>query len=539
MRSVLGSLRASARLPDGLVWAVALTCAVVPLWSSFLLPLVDLPQHLHLISALHRLDDPATLYPEFFARRHELTPYLGYYYAVDLLQFFFSTDTANRIFLSGYVVAFPLTFAFLLRSLGRDSWPALLTIPFAYGDSFSWGFINYCSALPWALVAAGCFVRAIERVERRRAWATTLAVALVLVLLFHVQVFAWLGLALPWLLFTTPAQEGKTWRARVPALLGVLPAVLLFVLWVGLRLGQPAEIAPGQPWHSWGPLLSPENLAWKSFDQNLAELVRWRDHSKHFWERVEFPLLAGTTRDGSDQNAIRLAVLVALLATLAGLSLGRAADAARGPRRLRLLGLALLAFLLFFALPFDIRGYMYYLNTRYMHLAVPLLLCAVPPLMARVRPLALGAALLVSPLLMLPLREAFQAFDRESSALLRVAAAAGPKPQVMGLIYNTGSFAVRHPVYVHASAVVARLRGGVTNFSFALTPHNPLLYRRTPLPTFASEWRPGQMRWEQQGRHYDHFVVRGRPPEQVFGARLTNELFVAAEQHGFFLVRRR
>ena len=35
-----------------------------------------------------------------------------------------------------------------------------------------------------------------------------------------------------------------------------------------------------------------------------------------------------------------------------------------------LCGIALLGF---FALPFDIRGYMYYLNTRYAHLAAPLL----------------------------------------------------------------------------------------------------------------------------------------------------------------------
>ena len=39
--------------------------------------MVDLPQHLHLISVLHRLDDPTTLYPAFFERRAPAHPLPG------------------------------------------------------------------------------------------------------------------------------------------------------------------------------------------------------------------------------------------------------------------------------------------------------------------------------------------------------------------------------------------------------------------------------------------------------------------------------
>jgi hypothetical protein len=94
-------------------------------------------------------------------------------------------------------------------------------------------------------------------------------------------------------------------------------------------------------------------------------------------------------------------------------------------------------------------------------------------------------------------------------------------------------------VYLHASCVVARERGGLTNFSFALTPHSPLMYRGTPPPTFASEWAPNQMRWDTQGREYDHFVVRGARPEQLFGVLMQSELYVAAQVGDFFLVRKR
>jgi hypothetical protein len=511
-------------------WGLALLFAVVPLWSSQALPLVDLPQHLHLISVLHRLDDSSTLYPELFARRPELTPYLGYYYSVSALSWLMPLEVANRLFLTAYVAGLPLALAFLLRALGRPAWPALLALPFAYGDSFAWGFVNYCASLPLALLTCGLFVRAIAEPARRRSAAIGLGFSLVAVLLFHVQAFAWLALALPLLLLTTPAPEGRSLKARVPALLGVLPGVLLFLAWVGLRMSHPQEIAPGEPWKAWGPMLSEQNLAFKSFAQNLAELVELRE--------LRFPLLAGITHDGSDQYAVRLVFVIAAATSV--LALFKRGERREGPvARHRMLGLFLSALVLFFALPFDIRGYMYYLNTRYMHLAAALLVCAVPPLERVWARRAAWVAALAAVVLMIPLRSAFAAFDRESRPLEALARAAGDKPRVMGLIYRAGSAAVRYPVFLHGASWIARERGGLSNFSFASTPHSPLMYRDTPPPTFPSEWRPAEMRWDKQGRHYDHFLVRGRNPREIFGRRLDSELYLAAEQDDFYLVRRR
>ncbi len=526
---------------EHLAWLLALTCGVAPLWASQALPLVDLPQHLHLISVLHRLDDASTLFPEVFARRPVLTPYLGYYYVVSALSWLMPLELANRVFLSAYVAGLPLALAFLLRSLKRPAWPALLALPFAYGDSFAWGFINYVAALPLAFLTCGLFVRAIEDAPRRRAWAGWLAVGLVLVLLFHVQVFAWLAVALPFLLLMTPPPEGpRAWRARLPAVVGVVPGVALFLAWVGLRVGQPQEIAPGQPWRSWGPMLSPQNLGWKTFEQNLGELVfvpRAPDGGVDL-SGVRFPLLAGLAADDGDQLAVRLVFVLALAATV--LAVGRAREATEGPvARWRMLGLAALGFGLFFALPFDVRGYMYYLNTRYAHLAAALLVAAVPPLTQAWSRRAVWAGVLAAVVLMVPLRRAFAAFDVESRALMELAAAAAPRPRVMGLVFATGSRAVTHPVYLHAATVIARERGGLTNFSFALTPHSPLMYQHEPPPTFPSEWRPDQMRWEEHGRFYDHFVVRGVHPAQLFGARLQSELSIAGQAGDWWLVRKR
>jgi hypothetical protein len=109
----------------------------------------------------------------------------------------------------------------------------------------------------------------------------------------------------------------------------------------------------------------------------------------------------------------------------------------------------------------------------------------------------------------------------------------------MGLVFDTGSRVVRHPVFLHSAAELARARGGSTNFSFALTPHSPLRYRGAPPPTFPSEWRPQDFDYATQGSAYDHFLVRGVHPSRIFGARLQQELAVAAQAGDSWLVRRR
>jgi hypothetical protein len=511
-------------LRDRLVYSLAVLFGLAPLWSTGQLPMVDLPQHLHLISALHRLDDPTTLYPQLLEARGQLTPYLGYYYLVSLLHWLLPLELANRLFLSASVAAVPLSLAFLLEGLGRPRWPSLLALPFAYGDSFAWGFVNSCAAMPLAFTCCGLLVRTLsaEDTARRRRWAVLLGLCLVLVLLFHVQPFAWLGLALPVLLVLTPARPG----ARRAAVLAALPGVLLFLVWVVARTGEPAPVEQGAPWKAWGPMLSSQNLAFKPFDQNAQEL--WL-------------VLANALRDGSDRAALWGVVAVALAGLAAGAR--EVGQGLRAPRAaaswLAMLGLAAAALALFFLLPFDIRGYVYYLNTRYAHLAAALLVAALPAGPRAPRPFLLWGAAAAVAVYGLVLARGYARFGDESRDLRELARLTTSRPRVMGLIFQAGSAVVSHPVYLHAACELARTGGGIANFSFALTPHSPLRYRAEPPPTFPSEWQPGQLDYERQGRFYDHFLLRGARPEQVFGQRLGSELTVTGQSGGFWLVRRR
>ena len=504
-----------------IAYALGLVLGAAPLWAARQLPMVDLPQHLLLISALHRLSDPTTLYPAVFAARGELTPYLGYYHLVSLLHWLLPLELANRVFLTAVVAGLPLSLAFLLRSLGRPRWPSLLALPFTYGDSFGWGFVNYLASLPLAVLACGCFVRALEDTPRRWRWAGVQAAVLLAVLLMHVQGFLFLALGLPWLLVTTRIDGGL--RARLPALLSTVPAVAVFGVWGAGRLLAPAEVVEGAPWKAWGPLFSERNVSFKPFSQNVNELLA---------------VLANQLRDGSDRWALWAVLLLAGAATVASLLGSRGARREAGVARFRVVGLALIALLLYLALPFDIRGAIYYLNTRYAHLAAALLVASVPPLAARLRPAFLVLGTAAALLLAVPLWRGFRAFDAEAAPLLRFAAVTPPGPRVMGLIWSSGSRSVNHPVFLHAAAVPARLGGGITNFSFALTPHSPLRYRSTPPPTFPSEWRPDGFRWETMGPAYTNFLLRGPPPERVFGPRLGTDVHLVAQADGMWWLER-
>ena len=63
--------------------------------------------------------------------------------------------------------------------------------------------------------------------------------------------------------------------------------------------------------------------------------------------------------------------------------------------------------------------------------------------------------------------------------------------------------------------------------------------RRLSRPVLSRVWHPEQFRWDTMGGAYDHFLLRGIPPERALGAHLGTELTVAGQAGGFWLVRRR
>lgn len=501
---------------------VALIATLVPLWSAHYLPLVDIPQHLHLIHVLGHLGDAATLYPEVFRARGELTPYLGYYDAVWLLARVMDVFHANALFLTLVAIATPLSVGALARRLGGSGWVGVLACPLFYGDNLYWGFINYCAALPLLLFACALFLAILEGAAGPRLLREVgLGLLLVAVQLTHVQAFVYAGLALPLLLLLTPSDA----RRRLRAVAAAVPAVLLFAIWSLGRLGEQPDIAPGEPWKAWGPILSARNLVFKPVGENLDQLTT---------------LLANGLRDQSDRPVVPLLALLAGAWLVLGLWLRDRTQAA--PLRSRLRGplLAALALALFLLMPFDVRGYMYYVNYRFAELFALLVVAALPSpahvAVQRGLVVAGSAACLWYGVL---LAGHFGQFQREADALDTVIAATGERPRVMALSFDTQSAIASHPVYLHAASYLALARGGITSFSFASTAHSPLAYRGSPPPAPRSEWAANQFDYPAYGSFYDYYLVRGAVPARAVFRGMESTVRVAAQSGAFTLYTRR
>ncbi len=413
------------------------------------------------------------------------------------------------------VAGLPLAMAFLLRSLGRPRWPAVLAIPFAYGDSFGWGFVNSSASFALALLAAGLFVRAlVDAAAPAPLGGRPTRVVLLAVVLMHVQGFLFLALALPFLLLTTRVPEdatGRTLRPRLPALLSTVPGGARCSgcgarggcsprpRWRRARRGRPGArcsrrgTCPSSPsgrTSRSSPRCSPTSCA----TARTAGASGRSPPSR--WSRWACGCRASGPRTREAGGA---------LAASSGSPCSPASSSS--------------------LLPFDIRGAIYYLNTRYAHLAAPLApglgsarRRAPPPVAARRRgagrgrPRAAAGARLprlrrrgrAAP----ALRRGDPARTPHHGADLRPRLTRGASPGVPPRRGGAGATARRHhQLQLRPDAALAHP-----------VPRHPL-----PRPSPASGVRTGSAGtpWAPA---YDHFLVRGVDPGAIFGARLGTEV---------------
>ena len=513
-------------------WGIALVACIAPLWAARDLPMVDLPQHLYVLSALRHLHDAGSIFAQTFEYRFRFTPYLGYYAGVGALEWVLPLETANRVFLTLVVLAFPLSVAFLLQTLRRPAWPALLAAPLAYGDSFAWGFVNSLAAMPLAVATLAAFVRAIERPAERGRWSAWVAVTSLVGFLMHPAPVAFLALALPWALLTSPApddrrgQPPREWLAhRALPLAGLLPLLVAIIAWLATTGAAPSAAPGGGPSALRG-ILSASAWTHESLRSNLGAFL---------W------LLAAELRDNTDQLSLVGTLLLFVLAPIVRFFEDPpAADPlVRGPERLRRAGFAGIAFALFLALPTAIRGQIQYLSPRFAMLTAMLATALMPRMGRRAKPAFVAASTLLVLVSGAMLSRGFRRFSDEAASLRRLASACADHPRVLGLVFEPHSDVVWRPVYLHAGAVLARLRAGVPAYTLAGGNQIPLRYRHDTGLAPQAEWQPERFDFATMGAAYDHFLVRGAKPDSLFGPRLGSELEIAAHEGDWWLVRRR
>lgn len=503
---------------------VALVAAhIVPIWAVEYLPFMDLPQHLATIAALHHHGDPDWGFAAFYHVDLLSTPYLAYYLTTDLLAHAMSVETANRVFLSVYVLLLPLSAWRYLRAAGREPALSILAFPIVYGTFLFMGFVNFVAALPFLLFGLAALVRWLrppgEGGGRRHDYAW-LVLHSILLFFSHTQVFLlYVGSVGLYLLLTWPG-----WRRVLLAAAHLVPTMLLLAGWIL----KSRVLAGEDAWQAGraGRNASPAGAQWEGIATSLRELPA---------------RLVDAWRDTSDD--LLLVLIAFALLVLAMLRRAPAPpDDARGRARLRahlrgnaleIVSIALLG--LYFALPVSFK-WIWPLNWRLVPVAflVGLVWFRLPRLGAR------GRAALALPLAAIAFYGAwihldhFRQFQDEVGPLGEVLDAAAPRGRTMGLIFDKGSGVVTPTLapYLHFAQYYQLRKGGMADFSFANFAQSPVQFHdRTGPPRLPLrwEWTPEQMRWPDHppgaADYYDYYLVRGtwrgRGP---FGAALGKEV---------------
>ena len=163
---------ATARAADGARWerwafGTLLGLQLVPLWAFTFVPTQDGPAHLENAAILLRRSTVAVI-GQFYLPNPQLVPnWLGHGLLVPLLALF-SPALAEKLALSGYVLALPLAFRHLLTPPARARGFALCIFPFLFGYTFYMGFTSFCWSLVFFFVALSIWFRSRGRLGPAR-----------------------------------------------------------------------------------------------------------------------------------------------------------------------------------------------------------------------------------------------------------------------------------------------------------------------------------------------------------------------------------
>jgi hypothetical protein len=480
------------------LFAIAVTLAVIaaPLFPSRYVPMVDLPFHAASGATFAHYADPSYHLKEQFTLHPLEVPYMSMYAIVAALVLVLPMEIAVKIAVACMLLLVPLGLAVLFCGAKKSPLLALLGLPLCWGNLTHWGFLNFVGALGLFAMAIGAAMLVIDRPTRPRR----VGLALALVALFFTHIFRF-----PFAIAAVVGTAVVLWPAKrrvLPLALPLLPALLLFALWLRIHPGElDARIEIG-----------------------------------FFPKRLTSELHAAITAGFADPAPAR-----ALLASfdIAWIAAGVAAIHAlarrvRGFRRFTWwdagvtfvpVACALVFLALFATLPLWI-GHWWYVYPREATSAVLLLLAACPdlprPALLRVTLVALIAApaILVSALV----TTRYAAFDAEAEDFYRITRAIPRGPRLFYLIVDREGTNRSSSPFTHMPAYVQAEKGGWLSWHFAIWNESPVRFRTGPGAVVAPrtpqswEWAPEKFKLSMT-TFFDWILVRqDTSPDARFAA---------------------
>lgn len=144
-----------------LVFIFLLAWQIVLVWIFQHFASQDGPSHLYNAALIRGFHDPSWhRVPEFYQLNSRLVPNWFTYVVLAGLSHLFSPATAEKILVTGYFVFFPLSFAYVLRTLTKDVWHfAIWGLVFANNLFIAMGFYNFCYGLVFFLLCFGYWMK--------------------------------------------------------------------------------------------------------------------------------------------------------------------------------------------------------------------------------------------------------------------------------------------------------------------------------------------------------------------------------------------
>jgi hypothetical protein len=272
------------------------------IWSSRLLPFVDLPDHLATATILKYYGSPDNV----FSLYYELgslwgKPNVFHIYSCTL-GIFPSVEIANKIYYSLYLLLFPLSVLLIIRHLEGNPTFALLTFLLIYNLNVVWGFAGYTLAIPVFLLIFLLILRYLDK----PAGQALLLIAGGLIWLFTLHALMTV-FALSVLFICAADRMRVNFRQGTALLTCALPvACIIAFWWAGRQVSDaagPGFIAPLVDYYRSNYLSSFPGRVRLLFLDNYALYPGWPGVIAGLFfgcAIVVFPAIAFTTRKGLD-----------------------------------------------------------------------------------------------------------------------------------------------------------------------------------------------------------------------------------------------
>jgi len=164
---------------------------LIPIWVFEYFPSQDGPTHIaNALTFLEYFNSEYTVFREYYVINYSLTPTWFTHLILAGLISIFSPTIAEKVFLSTYIILFPIAIRYTLLSIKPSaSFLSFFAYPFIFNLLLHLGFYSFCFSLIMFFFVIGYWIKHQETFSQRNTIVFT--ILSLLLYLFHISVWSW------------------------------------------------------------------------------------------------------------------------------------------------------------------------------------------------------------------------------------------------------------------------------------------------------------------------------------------------------------